>query len=249
MSWTPRAATASGRWWGSVPPTIGAETAGLCSTQAGRPKLTDDFEAFRGTLGIRVIQCRPRDPEAKGLVERANGYLETSFLPGRRFTGPADFDGQLQDWLVLANRRQHRALGCRPVDRLDADRAAMLTLPPVSPALGWSTSLRLPRDHYVRLDSNDYSVHPAAVGRRVEVSAGLATVTVTCAGRQVARHIRCWARHQSITDAEHVDAARTLRRETTTAVGKPAVEALAAAEVETRSLSAYDAAFGLNGAA
>jgi transposase len=227
--------------------------AAVGSWRAGRPKLTDDFEAFRGTLGIRVIQCRPRDPEAKGLVERANGYLETSFLPGRRFTGPADFNGQLRDWLVLANARQHRALGCRPVDRLDADRSAMLALPPVPPAVGWSTSLRLPRDHYVRLDSNDYSVHPTAVGRRVAVSAGLDTVTVTSGGRQVARHARCWARHQSITDTEHVEAARALRhqgREMTTTAGTPPVSAApSAAEVETRSLSAYDAAFGLNGAA
>ncbi len=28
---------------------------------------------------------------SKGLIERANGYLETSFLPGRAFTCPADF--------------------------------------------------------------------------------------------------------------------------------------------------------------
>lgn len=106
------------------------------SWRAGRPKLTEDFEAFRGTLGIRVIQCRPRDPEAKGLVERANGYLETSFLPGRSFTDPADFNAQLDRWLTRANARQHRALGCRPLDRLEADRAAMLALPPVAPQTG-----------------------------------------------------------------------------------------------------------------
>ena len=39
-------------------------------------------------------------------------------------------------------------------------------------------SVRLPRDHYVRLDSNDYSVHPSAVGRRVEVIADLERVSV-----------------------------------------------------------------------
>ena len=33
--------------------------------------------------------------------------------------------------------------------------------------------MRLPRDHYVRLDSNDYSVHPAEIGRRIEVRADL----------------------------------------------------------------------------
>ncbi|MFC6023884.1 IS21 family transposase, partial [Plantactinospora solaniradicis] len=92
--------------------------------RAGRPQLTEAMNAFRGTVGIRVVQCQPADPEAKGLVERANGYLETSFLPGRIFTGPADFNGQLSRWLVRANSRRHRTLGCRPVDRIGADRAA-----------------------------------------------------------------------------------------------------------------------------
>jgi transposase len=68
--------------------------------RGGRPVLTGAMNGFRGTLGITVIQCRPRDPEAKGLVERANGYLETSFLPGRRFAGPADFNAQLTEWLT-----------------------------------------------------------------------------------------------------------------------------------------------------
>jgi hypothetical protein len=62
---------------------------------------------------------------------------------------------------------------CRPADRWDADRAAMLGLPPVAPVTGWRISTRLPRDHYVRLDSNDYSVQPTVIGRKGEVAAGL----------------------------------------------------------------------------
>jgi 3-phosphoglycerate kinase len=61
-------------------------------------------------------------------------------------------------------------------------------------------SLRLPRDHYVRLDSNDYSVHPTAVGRRVLVRADLDRVRVWCEGGVVADHERVWARHQTISD-------------------------------------------------
>ena len=57
------------------------------------------------------------------------------------------------------------------------------------------------------MDSNDYSVHPSVIGRTVEVAAGLEEVTVTCGGRQVARHHRCWAAHQSITDPAHAAAA------------------------------------------
>jgi transposase len=189
------------------------------SWRAGRPQLTQLFAEFAGTLGISVVQCRPKDPESKGLVERVNGYLETSFLPGRTFTDHGDFDRQLTDWLSIANTRRHRAIGCRPADRIDADRAVMLTLPPLSPVpalTGWSLTTRLPRDHYVRLASNDYSVHPCAVGRIVQVHADLNTVRVTCdafSGRQVvAEHARCWARHQTITDPEHRAAAERMRQ-------------------------------------
>ena len=189
--------------------------------RAGRPQLTEAMNAFRGTLGIRVIQCRPADPEAKGLVERANGYLETSFLPGRRFASPADFNAQLQDWLVRANNRMHRRLQARPADRIDADRAAMVALPPVAPVVGWRLSTRLPRDHYVRVDANDYSVHPSAIGRRVDIHADAGRVEVTCDGRQVAAHTRCWAAHQSITDPLHRDAATLLRAAHRLAVDHP----------------------------
>ena len=209
------------------------------SWRAGRPKLTAEFEAFRGMLGIRVVQCRPRDPEAKGLVERANGYLETSFLPGRAFTSARDFNVQLQEWLTRANNRQHRLLGCRPVDRFETDRAAMLALPPVTPRLGWRATVRLPRDYYIRLDGNDYSVDPSVIGRRVDVLADLSTVTITCAGRTVADHDRCWAKHQTITDPQHRKTAEQLQRLPRVAPPPPT------GEVEQRALSDYDKAFGL----
>jgi hypothetical protein len=78
----------------------------------------------------------------------------------------------------------------------------MLGLPPVPPVTGWEMSLRLPRDHYVRLDSNDYSVHPSAVGRRVLVRADLDRVRVWCEGGVVADHERVWAKHQTISGTE-----------------------------------------------
>jgi len=215
--------------------------AAVGSWRSGKPKLTGEFEAFRGVLGIRVVQCRPRDPEAKGLVERANGYLETSFLPGRGFTGPGDFNAQLGQWLVRANARQHRALGARPVDRLPNDRAAMLSLPPVSPALGWQATVRLPRDHYVRVDSNDYSVHPRGVGRLVAVRADLARVRVSWSGQVLADHPRCWARHQSLTDPDHARAAAVMRAEHRRVAAARPGEAVA-----QRALTDYDAVFGLD---
>jgi transposase len=205
-----------------------------------RTVLTEQAHAFRGVLGAKILICDPGDPEAKGLVERANGYLETSFLPGRSFASPADFNAQLADWLVLVNQRRRRVLGCAPTDRIEADRAGMLPLPPVAPVTGWRSSLRLPRDHYVRLDSNDYSVHPAVVGRRVEVAADLDRVRVWCDGRLVADHRRCWARHQTISDPDHLQAAARLRAD------RAAVTSRDDTQVQLRCLADYDAAFGLD---
>jgi transposase len=192
-------------------------------------------------LGVKVVQCRPADPESKGLVERANGYLETSFLPGRSFGSPQDFNSQLSEWVAKANCRLHRALGCRPADRIDADRAAMVALPPVAPTVGWRITTRLPRDHYVRLDANDYSVHPSAVGRRVDVTADAHQVAVSCDGRPVARHDRCWARHQTITDPAHRQAAEELR-----AAHRQAAATRIPSQVQTRDLADYDRVFGVD---
>jgi hypothetical protein len=100
----------------------------------------------------------------------------------------------------------------------------------------------LPRDHYIRFDANDYSVHPGVIGRRVEVVADLARVRVFCEGRVVADHERVWAAHQTISDPEHVAAAKQLRR-ARVGVLRPAGEP----EVEQRPLSDYDEALGLDG--
>jgi transposase len=241
----------AGHWallsgWEAVPRALVWDNeSAIGSWRGGRAQLTEAMQGFRGALGINVIQCRPRDPEAKGLVERANGYLETSFLPGRHFASPADFNSQLAHWLVRANSRWHRRIGARPVDRWDSDRAAMLALPPVAPSIGWRSSTRLARDHYLRCDGNDYSVHPQVIGRRVELVADLEQVVVTCEGVEVARHPRCWARHQSLTDPHHAAAAAGLRA-AHRARTRPAADAGADTLVEHRDLGDYDRACGLD---
>ncbi|PZS34389.1 MAG: hypothetical protein DLM58_05830 [Pseudonocardiales bacterium] len=117
----------------------------------------------------------------------------------------------------------------------------MIILPAVAPVTGWHHSSRLPRDHYIRLDSNDYSVHPSVIGRRIQISADLHHVWVRCEGRLVAEHERVWAKHQTIFDPEHVAAARVLRRERLEIVRAP-TEPL----VEQRRLSDYDTALGVD---
>lgn len=200
--------------------------------------------AFMGTLATKLVLLPPKDPESKGIVERRNGWFETSFMPGRTFASPADFNTQFAGWLTLANARVVRTIGARPIDRLEADKAAMLALPPAVLHLGWRNRVRLGRDYYVRLDTNDYSVDPAVIGRLVEVSGDLDRVKVRADGRLVADHARMWARGQTITDPAHVQSAAVLRRQ----FQQPRSTGAGSADLGdglARDLADYDRAFGL----
>ena len=76
----------------------------------------------------------------------------------------------------------------------------MLALPPVPPTTGWEDTLRLPRDHYVRLGSNDYWCTRPRSAAGCRARADLDRVRVWCDGDVVADHERVWARHQRISD-------------------------------------------------
>ena len=206
-----------------------------------RNRLAAGVGGFTGALATKIHQLKAYDPESKGGVERMNGYFETSFLPGREFTSPGDFNTQMSGWLPKANARTVRALKARPVDLLGLDKAAMLVLPPVAPAHGFAGRVRLPRDYYVRVFGNDYSVHPTAIGRMVDVVADLDLVIVRLEGRVIADHPRSWGTALTITDPDHVIAAARLREAFQTPGGMP-VEAA----VVLRDLAEYDSAFGVD---
>lgn len=95
----------------------------------GRRSVTEPVAVFAGTLASKVVLLPPRDPESKGIVEHRNRFFETSFMPGRHFASPTDFNAQFTDWLTTANARMVRTVKARPVDLVGADKDAMLPLP------------------------------------------------------------------------------------------------------------------------
>jgi hypothetical protein len=111
----------------------------------------------------------------------------------------------------------------------------MLPFPPVLPDPTWRFSTRLPRDHYVRVDTNDYSVNPRFIGRRVDVRVSLDEVVATCEGTEVARHRRFLGKHQTLIAPEHMRILRAMRAEAALAA-TPARDT----HVEERDLTVYD---------
>jgi transposase len=224
---------------GAVPRTL------LWDNESGigqRGRLAQGVAGFCGVLGTRLIQARPYDPETKGLVERANGYLGTSFLPGRSFASAADFNAQLTGWLtVVANPRKHATTGMFPAEALTTDRVAMAPLPPVAPTTGTTVTTRLGRDYYVSVGGNAYSVHPEAIGRMITVTAGLDQIVARCSDRMVADHERLWGTAGLTSDPQHVAAAAILREHFR---NRPTTSAHLDVGVEVADLGAYDAVFG-----
>lgn len=202
----------------------------------GVKKLTAPVVSFAGTLGLRVRQAPPRDPETKGVIERANGYLDSSFFPGRDFTSISDVQCQLDHWVTtVANQRLHATTREVPAHRWQAEREVMAPLPPQPPQIGQTYQRRLPRQYYVSVDTNRYSVHPQMIGRIVTVKSDLERVWVLSPdGQLVASHERVWAKHQIVTDPTHAAAARQIRRSNTSAPPQQIVQ------VHSADLSAYD---------
>jgi transposase len=194
----------------------------------GRP--TDAFAAFCGQLRVAWRFCEPADPQAKGAVERLQGYAETNFEPGRRFANELDFQDQLDAWFLKVNARTHKTLRARPVDRLVTEQRVMRALPAAMPDTSRRWVIRVPPDPYVRVDTNDYSLDPVLVGRRVEVRVDQQHVVagVLDSGEVACRHTRVFAKHRTVTALEH---ARALK------AGRRSEEAV----VEVRPLARYDA--------
>jgi hypothetical protein len=193
---------------GALPELMVWDREGCLHAGGGRP--TEAYAAFCGQLPVDWYFCERADPQAKGVVERLQLYMETNFEPGRRFANHLDFQLQLDAWFEKANARMHKTLRERPVDRLLEERALMRPLPGLEPDLDRRWVIRVPPDPHLRFDTNDYSLDPNLVGRRAEVRAGQREITAVAldTGELACRHERSFAKNRTVTALEH---ARTLR--------------------------------------
>ena len=68
------------------------------------------YAAFYGQPPVDWHFCAPADPQAKGAVERLQGYLESNLEPGRCFANDLDFQLQQDARVEKANARTHKTL-------------------------------------------------------------------------------------------------------------------------------------------
>jgi transposase len=217
---------------GALPETLVWDREGAIHAGGGRP--TDAFAGFCGQLRVGWLILEARDPEAKGALERSHRFMRTNFEPGRSFANELDYQLQLDGWCEKVNARVHRTTRAVVAQRLAEERERMRSLPAILPDSDRRFVIRVPSQPYLRFDTNDYSLDPRLVGRRVEVRVTQSELTAVAldTGELAGRHRRRLARHLTFTDPAHQRELDRLRRERRHGSD---------VEVELRPLARYDA--------
>jgi O-antigen/teichoic acid export membrane protein len=159
-----------------------------------------EWAPFCAALGSTAV---PADERARSSLGAVHAYLERSFMTGQAVLSPAQLNEQLEAWLARENGRPGPGQERPPAALAADDRRAMLPLPAQWPESGWRIQAQVTDRPYVRFDSNDYSVDPAALGHSVWIVADLENVEVFRDDELVARHPRAWSRNATITDPAH----------------------------------------------
>lgn len=211
----------------------------MVNRSGGQVRLVNEVAALFGQLLLRPVVLRPRFPEGKGQDERTVGYLQTSFLPLRRFDSLGDLQAQHDEWTAsVAFERHHRRVGAKVKDALRAERSFLRPLPDPLPQVEEHCEARVMKDGFVRVGDVDYSVPPGLSGRRVQLKVSLEEVSVFLEHELLARHSRSYVPADVVLDPRH---ARALRLER---LSKQRLEK-GDVEVPRADLSRYDALVGM----
>ena len=151
------------------------------------------FLHLRGHYGFHASACTPATPREKGSVEAGVRYLKSGFWPARRFSSPAELDGEYVDWRDrICNRRTHGS-GRFPVEgRLAEERQALRPLPPLR--FDWSghRPSRVPIDGYPRHGRCFYRTPERLGHERVELGFDRDQVWIVHRGQEMARYPRSY---------------------------------------------------------
>lgn len=225
--------------FGALPQRAVVDREGALHKGSGHP--TDEFAAYLGQFSLGWIILDAGDAQAKGSLERDHRYVHGNLEAGRSFANPLDLLDQVDRWLLKANSRLHRGTGRVIEEHFAEEKALMEPLPKLLPDTDYRQMIRVPPQPYLRLDTNDYSLDPRLVGRRVEVRASqeLITTTELDTGQIACRHTRHFAKGLIFTDPDHQRALDEMRIERKDRRAKPRHP-----EVEIRPLATYDRLIG-----
>lgn len=156
-------------------------------------------------LHVQPALCGVRKPHEKGKVERAIRYLKDRFFAARTFHSAAHGNAQLLEFFdKIAHQRPHpRWPERRVADVFEEEIPRLLALPSPLPETDTVVPIGVDKSAFVKLDTNRYSVPGRYERGTLTLVADDVTVRLLDGDHEVARHPRCWGRHQVLELREH----------------------------------------------
>jgi transposase len=150
--------------------------------------------------------CSPGQPNQKGRVERAIGFLRTSFFAARSFRSVPDLNAQFVLWRdEIAHVRKLPGDGTRSVtDAFAEERGYLLPLPEHPFETDLVRAVSSGKTPHVRFDRNLYSIPHKLVRMPLTLVAGASIVRVLDGAAEVAHHARSYDTGVTIEDPAHV---------------------------------------------
>jgi len=192
------------RFLGGVPAEILYDN--MKQVRIGPDRLNEQMVDFARHHGFRIRTHRPYRPRTKGKVERPVDYIKDNFLKGREFNGLDGLNLHAIRWLEqTANVRVHGTTRRRPVDLIEQERAAMVSIDRIAPYRFVDPVQRVvSTESMVRFGGSAYSVPPEHAGRTVTVAADAGQVIVKVNDSIVAEHRQATQPGQCIVEREHL---------------------------------------------
>jgi transposase len=188
------------------------------------------FLQLRGHYAFHATACTPGTPREKGSVEGAVRYTKTGFWPARRFSSLEELDDVYARWRDrVALPRRHATGQFIVAERLDVEREALRSLPPVDFDAAGRRSSRVPLDGYLKHAGSFYRAPESLVHQRVELRFDRDMVWIEHRGLTVARYPRSYLQGRWLPPAR-------MRPEPPTAA---ALTPIAAPEIVPPMLSDY----------
>jgi len=154
--------------------------------------------------GFTISACNVAAGNEKGRVENAVGYVKKNFLNGLELTDFSAINPAAQLWLdSVANVRIHSETRQRPIDLFEQEKAHLLPLNPATYDIARISTVRVSKQFRVAFDANHYSVPVDYVGAIVTLKAYPDRLCIYHDEQLIARHDRCYDRHQDKEDPNH----------------------------------------------
>jgi len=203
-------------YFGGVPAQLmvdNCKTAVLAHPAGGPATLHPRYLEMAQHYGFIIRPCAPGQPQQKGRVESAVGYVKKNFLAGLELSSLDAINHAVRQWLAqVANVRCHAQTRQRPDDLF---RQEVPVLRPINPAPYVANVLRLSYANNrcrVPFDGNRYSVPPRYASRPVTLKIYADRLLILHQDLVLAEHRRCYDRHQDVGDPEHLEQLVALRR-------------------------------------